>query len=277
MAPVDLNGKVVAVTGGARGIGLAIATLLHSRGAKVAIGDIDASEVTDAAGRLGLEFSAALDVTNPQSFTDFLDAVEHRLGPLDVLVNNAGVIAVGRAVDEPDSTTEQVLDVNVYGVILGCKLAAKRMLPRRRGHIINIASAGAVMPVPGIATYSASKHAVLGFTEAIRVENRRSGIHFSIVLPALTNTQMIAGIGRARGFKNIEPQDVARAVAGLIVKPRPRVVVPWSFGAFGLSARRFLPQRLCEAVERAIGAEHVFLDDVDFEKRRDYAHRTGTS
>ena len=88
---------------------------------------------------------------------------------------------------------------------------------------------------------------------------------------------MIAGIGQARGFKNAEPEDVAKAVLGLIAKPRPRVVVPRLFGALALGGRRFMPQRVAEALERAIGADRVFLGDVDVGKRRDYAKRTGTS
>ncbi|MCX5044095.1 SDR family oxidoreductase [Aldersonia sp. NBC_00410] len=274
---VSLAGKVVVVTGGARGIGLAIATAMHDLGAKVAIGDIDESAVEEAGSRSGFGIHCGLDVTSRQSFVDFLDAVEDRLGPIDVLVNNAGIVAVGPAIDEPDAVTQRVLDVNVHGMMLGTKLAAKRMIPRGRGHIINIASAGAIMPVPGIASYSATKFAVLGFTDAVRLENRGSGVHFSVVLPSLTNTEMIAGVGRARGFQNLEPEDVAKAVVGLIAKPRPRVVVPRSFGVVALSARRFMPQRVAEAVERALGAEHVFLDDVEFQKRQDYANRTGTS
>jgi short-subunit dehydrogenase len=274
---VSLAGKVVAVTGAARGIGLSIATVLHGLGAKVAIGDIDEYAVNEAGSRLGFDIHRSLDVTGRQSFVDFLDAVEDRLGTIDVMVNNAGIVAVGPAVDEPDAVTRRVLAVNAYGMMLGTKLAAKRMVLRGRGHIINIASAGAIMPVPGIASYSATKFAVLGFTDAVRLENRGSGVHFSVVLPALTNTEMIAGVGRARGFKNIEPEDVAKAVVGLIVKPRPRVVVPRSFGVLALGARRFMPQRLAEAVERALGAEHVFLDDVDFQKRKDYSERTDTS
>lgn len=274
---VSLSGKVIAVTGGARGIGLAIASVLQGLGAKVAVGDIDESALAEAAGRLGLDSYSRLDVTDQQSFIDFLDGVERHLGTIDVLVNNAGIAAVGRATDEPDDVTQRVLAVNAYGMILGTKLAAKRMAARRRGHIINIASAGAMMPVPGLATYSATKFAVLGYTDAVRLENRRSGVHFSVVLPALTNTEMIEGVGRARGFKNIEPEDVAKAVAGLIVKPRPRVVVPRSFGVLALSGRRFMPLRVAEAIERAIGAEHVFLDEVDFQKRKNYAERTGTS
>jgi short-subunit dehydrogenase len=274
---MSLAGKVVAVTGGARGIGLSIATVLHGLGATVAIGDIDEYAVNEVGTRLGFDIHRGLDVTVRQSFVDFLDAVEDQLGTIDVMVNNAGIVAVGPAVDEPDAVTQRVLAVNAYGMMLGTKLAAKRMVLRGRGHIINIASAGAMMPVPGIASYSATKFAVLGFTDAVRLENRGSGVHFSVVLPALTNTEMIAGIGRARGFKNIEPEDVAKAVVGLIVKPRPRVVVPRLFGVLALSARRFMPLRLAEAVERAVGAEHVFLDDVDFQKRKDYAERTGAS
>lgn len=269
-------GKVVAITGGARGIGLATATVLHGMGASVAIGDIDRSAVRAAGAGLDVQTFPGLDVTDPRSFREFLDGVERRLGPVDVLVNNAGVIAVGNAAEEADAVTKRVLDVNVYGVILGTKLAIKRMLPRGHGHIINIASLGGVTPTAGIATYCASKHAVLGFTDTVRLENRGSGIHFSTVLPTLTNTDMIAGVGHAKGFKNAEPKDVAEAVAGLIVKPRPRVVVPRSMGVVA-SSRKLLPQRLSEALGRALGTERIFTDDVDVAKRKSYASRARTS
>lgn len=272
---MGVAGKIVAVTGGARGIGLATARALQDAGATVAIGDVDDAAATEAADRLGLELSRRLDVTDRQSFTAFLDEVEDRLGPLDVLVNNAGLIAVGAAVEEADAITKRLLDVNVFGVMLGTKLAAQRMLPRRRGHVINIASVSSVLPTPGIATYSATKHAVLGFTDAVRVENRGRGVQFSAVLPTLTNTDMIAGVGHARGMKNAEPGDVARAVIGLIDKPRPRVVVPASMGAV-LSARRLLPQRWAEALSRTLGAERVFTA-VDAGQRTGYAKRAGTS
>jgi short-subunit dehydrogenase len=196
--------------------------------------------------------------------------------PLDVLVNNAGVIAVGSAVDEADTVTQRVLDVNIYGVILGTKLAAQRMLPRGHGHIINIASLGGVLPTEGIATYCATKHAVLGYTDTVRMENRGRGIHFSAIMPTLTNAEMITGVGRARGFKNAEPEDVAQAVADVIAKPKPRVVVPRSMGVVA-SAQRLMPQRVSEALGRLLGTGRVFTSDVELEKRKSYARRTGTS
>ncbi|MGO9507514.1 MAG: SDR family oxidoreductase [Mycobacterium sp.] len=271
-----IAGKIVAITGGARGIGLAIATVLHGLGAKVAIGDIDEAAVKESGDRLGLKVCLGLDVTQRQSFVDFLDAVENQLGPIDVLVNNAGVIAVGSAVDEADAVTRRVFDVNVHGVILGTKLAAQRMLPRGHGHIINIGSVGSVLPTEGIATYCATKHAVLGYTETVRLENRGRGIHFTTVMPTLTNTEMVAGVGHAKGFKNAEPEDVARAVADVIVKPKPRVVVPRSIG-ITVAAQGLLPQGLAEALGRALGTGRVFTSDLRPEKREGYARRTGTS
>lgn len=269
-------GKVVAVTGGARGIGLAIATALNGAGAKVAIGDIDEAAVKESGDRLGLAAARKLDVIDRASFTEFLDAVESDLGHLDVVVNNAGVIAVGAAVDESDDATRRLLDVNVFGVILGTKLAAQRMLPRRRGHVINIASIGGVLPTEGIATYCASKHAVLGYTDTVRLENRGSGVHFSSVMPTLTNTEMVSGIGHAKGFKNAEPRDVAEAVVSVITKPEARVIVPRAMGVT-LAAQRLLPRGFAEAMGRALGTGRVFTSDVQTDKRAAYAKRTGTS
>ena len=274
MKAASVADKVIAITGGARGIGLAIATVLQRLGGKVAIGDIDESAAKEAGAGLGV--CRRLDVTDRQSFTDFLDSVENELGPVDVVVNNAGIIAVGSAVDESDAITRRVLDVNVYGVILGTKLAAQRMLPRRHGHIINIGSLGSVLPTEGIATYCATKHAVLGYTDAVRMENRGSGLHFSVIMPTLTNTEMIAGVGHAKGFRNAEPDDVARAVAAVIAKPKSRVVVPRSMGVVA-STQRLMPQRVSEALRRLLGTGRVFTSDVEVDKRTSYVRRTGTS
>jgi NAD(P)-dependent dehydrogenase (short-subunit alcohol dehydrogenase family) len=268
----SIKGKVVAITGGARGIGLATATALHAFGARVAIGDIDDVTLKESATTLGIDAYAKLDVTDEESFDGFLNYVEETLGPIDVLVNNAGIMPVGRLVDEPAAVTRRILDINVLGVITGSKLAAQRMVPRGRGHVINVASLAGEIYAPGIATYCASKFAVVGFTDAARVEHRGTGVDFSLVMPSFVNTELTAGTHGVAGVKNAEPTDIASAIVGLILKPRPRVRTTRLAGALSAS-QKFIPRRFAEALNRALGGDSVFTDDVDAEQRKSYEDR----
>ncbi|CDO88814.1 short-chain dehydrogenase [Mycobacterium triplex] len=267
-----VRGKVIVITGGARGIGLATATALHNLGAKVAIGDIDEVKVKESGAAIGLDVYGKLDVTERNSFSEFLDAVERQLGPIDVLVNNAGIMPLGRVGDEPDSVTRRVLDINVYGVILGTKLAIERMAPRKRGHVINVASLAGESYVPGAATYCASKHAVVGFTDAARIEYRSTGMKFSLVMPTFVNTELIAGTSGVKGVENAEPSDVADAIVRLVGRPKPRVRVTKLAGAI-IASQKFMPRSVSEGISRLLGGEHVFTDDVDFAKRKAYESR----
>ena len=267
-----VNGKVIVVTGGARGIGLATAKMLHRLGAKVAIGDVDEATVKEAGADADLGFYARLDVTDRQSFTTFLDDVERELGPVDVLVNNAGICPTGRFLDEPDEVTERTIAINTTGVILGTKLAAQRMVKRGKGHIINVASLAGINGVPGIATYCATKHAVIGYTDTARMELRNTGVHASAVLPTLTNTSMIDGVASMPGMRNAEPEDIAAGIVSLIERPKPRLVVTRQ-AAVMMAITKRLPMRLSEAVTRAMNADRIFADAVDKPERRDYEDR----
>jgi NAD(P)-dependent dehydrogenase (short-subunit alcohol dehydrogenase family) len=269
---LKVKGKVIVVTGGARGIGLATATALHNLGAKVAIGDIDEVTVKESGAALGLDVYGKLDVTDRNSFSEFLDTVERQLGPIDVLVNNAGIMPVGRIIDESDAVTHRILDINVFGVILGSKLAAQRMVPRGSGHVINVASLAGEMYAAGLATYCASKHAVVAFTDSARVEYRASGVKFSMVSPAFVNTELIAGTQGARGFKNAEPSDIADAIVGLVARPKPRVRVTRVAGAM-VASQKFMPRVFAEGLNRLLGGDHVFTDGVDVERRKAYEAR----
>ncbi|MCX8564386.1 SDR family oxidoreductase [Mycolicibacterium mucogenicum] len=266
-----LRGKVIAITGGARGIGFATASLLRGLGAKVAIGDVDEVMVKQSGSDIDV-FASKLDVTDLASFTTFLDDVERELGPVDVLINNAGIMPVGLLADEPDAVTRRMLDINVYGVIIGTKLAAQRMIPRSAGHVINVASLAGETYTPGLATYCASKSAVLSFTDAVRLENRKTGVQFSAVLPSVVNTELTAGTTGIRGIKNAEPSDIANAIVGLIVKPRPKVRVTRLAGVL-IGAQKYLPRIVGEELNRLFGGEHIFTDKVDNTARKAYEDR----
>ncbi|WP_433592583.1 SDR family oxidoreductase [Nocardia sp. CA-145437] len=267
-----IAGKVVVITGGARGIGLATATALQALGAKIAIGDIDETTVKESGTARDFDVYDKLDVTDQQSFEGFLDEVERRLGPIDVLINNAGIMPTGRVVDEPDQITRRILDINVYGVILGSKLAIARMLPRGRGHVINIASLAGESHIPGLATYNASKHAVLGFTDTLREEYRGTGLEFSSVLPTLTKTELGSGVSLPKLMRAAEPEEIADAIAKLIVAPRAKARVTTVAGIIA-QAVGLLPQAVGDAIGRALGSQTAFLDDVDGDARKAYEHR----
>src|SRR5271156_5433385 len=213
--PRILAGETAAITGAARGIGRATAAAFLRQGMRVAIGDVDFEAASRTASELGASAVALpLDVTDRDSFNAFLDGAEEQLGPLDVLVNNAGIMQVGRFIDEDDLTARRMVDINLHGVILGTKLALARMIPRDRGHIVNISSQAGKFGAPGGATYSATKHAVVGLSEAVRGELRLMGAHVDIsyVMPFVVNTELGSGLREARGMQNLEPTDVADAI-----------------------------------------------------------------
>lgn len=269
---VSIRGKVVVITGGARGIGLATAVALAELGAKIAIGDIDEKTVKESGTDHDFDHYGRLDVTDQRSFTTFLDDVERELGPIDVLINNAGIMPTGRLVDESDQITRRILDINVYGVILGSKIMLARMLARGRGHIINIASLAGETHIPGLATYNASKHAVLGFTDTLREEYRGSGVEFSSVLPTLTKTELGSGVPAPKGLPAAEPEDIAAAVVRLITKPRAKARVTRAAGAMSVFVN-LLPQSVGDALGRSMGSAQTFLGDVDTEQRKAYEER----
>lgn len=268
----QLDGRVVAITGGARGIGEATAQALRTARARVVIGDVDEAAGKATAHRLGLEAFFPLDVTDPASFADFLRQSESTVGPLDVLINNAGIMPVGPLVDEDDPIARRVIDINVHGVITGTKLAIRAMSKRRSGHIINIASMAGVASVPGLATYNASKFAVVGFTDAVRLEVQALGIDVSMILPYFVNTELAAGTNGPRGFKKAEPVQVAEAIVATLERPVPRVYVP---RATGNMVRFFqkLPQAWTERLNSAMGGDQIFLGDVDHQARAAYERR----
>ena len=193
--PRSLSGKVAVVTGGARGIGQALARALAREGVVVAIGDLDAAAAEAAAAELANgSIGLALDVTDRRGFTAFLDEVEQRLGPLDILVNNAGIMMVTPLDEEDEASVTRQLEINLHAVIHGTQEAMRRMRPRGTGHIVNIASLAGRAAAPGLATYCATKHGVIGLSEAVRAELRGTGVEVTVVMPGFAKTELASGV-----------------------------------------------------------------------------------
>jgi hypothetical protein len=270
---INLRRAVVAITGGGRGIGAATASAFAARGARVCIGDLD----TDAAHAVAVELGHRvkpfrLDVTSAASFAEFADAATAACGPIDVLVNNAGIMPAGSFVDESPETAAAVIDVNLRGPLLGMKLVLPGMLERGRGHVVNVASYAGRIEIPGLATYCASKHGLVGLTGTVARELEGTGVTVSAVLPSAVETELASGIPFpfAR-FAKVHPDDVAEAIVAT-VRDRPReVAVPRWLSSYE-QLRALLPDRVEGVARWALGDDRA-LTRVDHEARAAYEER----
>lgn len=266
-----LRGKVIAITGGARGIGFETATQLFDAGAVVAIGDIDDEAVGKAAADLGIE-GFGVDVTDRQSFDAFLTKVEDTVGPIDVLINNAGIMPVGDFLSYDDALIRRTYDIDVIGVITGTQLAARRMVRRGHGQVVNIASVAGRLPTPGLTIYNGAKAAVIEFSEALDAELECTGVRVSTVLPTFTRTGLISGLHTNSMVRAIEPEEVAAQVVSIIARPRVRVTAPRSMA--WTHANALFPQRMKRASRRMTKLDSMFID-YDHDQRSAYSRRIG--
>lgn len=269
--PREISGLSVIVTGGARGIGKATVERFARQGAKVAIGDRDVDLAELVAAPYGDRVKAAsLDVTDPESWRTFLDEVSV-LGPFDVLVNNAGIMPLGSVLKEPDGVAKAIVDVNLHGVIFGTKAVAPGMVDRGHGHIVNVASAVGRLAVADGATYSASKFAAVGFSEAIRSELRPHGIDVTVVLPTVVQTELAAGVPAAKGVKPVTADDVAKVIEQAVRSPKAEMWVPrWSQGLVKVTS--LLPRKVQDAMAKLTQADSV-LAQADPAARAAYEER----
>ena len=273
-----LAGKVVAITGGARGIGAATAARLARGGARVAIGDLDPDVALATAERIGSGTLAThLDVTDKASVVTFLDRTESELGPLDVFVNNAGIMPLAPMLDEDDATTARMIDLNLRAVIVAAREAARRMVDRGRGgHLVNVASTAGKAGLVGGSTYCATKAGVIAFSEAIEQELVEHGVHVSTVMPGIVQTELAVGVPDLPGFTSVTPEQVADGIAQALLKPRLEVFVPRTAGPL-LLLPRLLPRRAALWMGRTMGADKVLLAALEHPDRKSYEDRAARS
>jgi NADP-dependent 3-hydroxy acid dehydrogenase YdfG len=277
----SLKGAVVVVTGGAAGIGKSTATKMVEAGARVAIGDIHAEMAAETAEQINLgaagqesggeALGLPLDVTDRDGFDLFLDQAEAKFGPIDCLVNNAGVMLLGPVDEEEPAATRAMIEVNLIGVINGTQAAMDRMKPRRRGRIINIASQAGKAGMAGGATYCATKFGVIGFSEAVRAELKGTGVSISWVLPGLVNTELATGLPDIPLMDLLSPDEIAEAVVGALAEGGSEIWVPARNQWLDAPAR-LLPRPLRERVMAMTGADKV-LAEADPQSRKAYENR----
>lgn len=269
----DLTGKVIAITGAARGIGAATASALAAEGAVLAIGDIDGDLAGAVAAELGGKaIGRALDVTDHLAFAAFLDRVEDELGPLDVLINNAGIMPVADFETEGGASIARQLDINLHAVIIGSQLAVQRMRPRGSGHIVNLASAAGKGGFPGIVTYCATKFGVVGLCDALHHELHGTGVEVSCVMPAIVRTELTDGVKDHWMIKTSTPEQVADGIVAALRKPRLEVFVPRSLGAMNRSMA-LMPRKGQDWFLRVTKGDRLIADAVHSPERAEYERR----
>jgi NAD(P)-dependent dehydrogenase (short-subunit alcohol dehydrogenase family) len=227
---MKLAGKVVAVTGGANGIGRALARKFAQEGAKhVAVADLDGTGA-EAVARELRGSSARVDVGREDEIAAFIDATERRFGPIDLFCSNAG-IGVGRGLETPNDVWQTIWDVNLMAHVYAARHLVPRMIERGGGYLLNTASAAGLLSQIGSVTYAVTKHAAVAFAEWVALTHAHQNIKVSVLCPQAVRTAMIAGneedVASVNGI--MEPEQVAEAVvAGLaeekfLILPHPEV------------------------------------------------------
>ncbi len=190
---ISLQGKSAVITGGARGIGLAIGTRLAEAGASVYLADVDAALAETSARSLTEKgykaASGTVDVTKSASISTLADQVMQQLGSIDIWVNNAGIYPSNPLLEMSDEAWSRVIDINLTGTFIGAREAAKRMVTANRGGvIINLASTAGYRASEGLAHYVSTKHAVRGLTKSLAVELGRYNIRVLALAPTFIQT-----------------------------------------------------------------------------------------
>ncbi|MBI2569513.1 MAG: SDR family oxidoreductase [Candidatus Schekmanbacteria bacterium] len=229
----DLRDATVLITGASRGLGVDMARAFCEAGCKIALAARSQTELAAVAETLGggivsrRVLAVPADVGDEAAREALVRAVEARLGSIDILVNNAGIECVCDFEEMPAEVIEQIIRVNVTGLVLLTRLVVPGMIQRRRGHILNIASVAGLMAVPHNAVYSASKHAVVGLSRSLRIELADHGIGVSALCPGFVEGGMFLRWGRRPpAFAGlVSAAAVAHAAVDCVRRNRGEVVV----------------------------------------------------
>lgn len=257
----ELKGKRVLITGGAQGIGLEMAIKFAGRGAEIVIADLNEAKLAGAKARIEEAGVAAwafpVDVTNPASIASLRAQIAAEAGPIDVLVNNAGVVFGGPFTETPLDRHFKTFEVNVFGVVAMTHAFLDDLIERPESHLVNISSASGFIGLPYGSTYASSKWAVIGFSESIRAELKLTGrnhVHSTVVCPSYIGTGMFDGVDAPKATNILEPAYLAEKVVRAVERNRVHVLEPFMVKLTPL-LRDLLPTALYDKLSHLFGAD----------------------
>ncbi len=260
----DWSELTVLVTGASKGVGRATVQALAGRGARigcVARSEQDLTELCHALGSGAVTEWACADVSVRDQIEGAIDDLSAKLGPIDVLVNNAGVGLYGPVARLDPADAERLMRINYLGTMYATTAVLPGMIDRRRGHIVNVASIAGLLGNPFEAAYSASKFAVVGFTEALAVETAPFGVRVSMVNTGPVDTGFFATRGhpyQRRRPRPLPPEDVAAAVIGLLEKGNQDRTLPGGL-RLAVAVRAVLPRVYLSGARRSFRRELAVL------------------
>jgi NAD(P)-dependent dehydrogenase (short-subunit alcohol dehydrogenase family) len=275
------EGATAIVTGGASGIGRALAEELAKRGCEVVLADLQVDLAEEVASEIqvsgGKAKAVKIDVTDFPATEQLVQETVKRTGRLDYIFNNAGIVIGGYVSQYSIEDWNQIVDVNLRGVINGIQAAYKMMIAQGFGHIINTASMAGLMPGPGNVAYTTTKHAVVGLSKSLRAEAAQMGVRVSVLCPGVVRTPILEGGGKyGKMLINIPPEKVrqlweklkpmspnlfAEKVLKSVAKNKAIIIVPswwkvcWWINRLSPSLGMFLSQKRFQKLQKEIGIE----------------------
>jgi short-subunit dehydrogenase len=256
----QLDGKRVLITGGARGIGLALAKRLAAEGCEIVLTDLDQAHLSEAAAGIHTTgrpvATYVMDVTDGNSISDLRGRLNGELGPIDMLINSAGIVFGGAFLDVPLERHFQTYKVNVMGLVAVTRAFLPDLISRPDAHLVNIASAAGFIGLPEGSTYASSKWAVVGFSDSIRQElklQRHRHVKVSIICPSYVSTGLFEGARAPRLTRILTPERVAELTVQTIKKNRSYLLTPWLVKVTP-PLKGLLPTPLFELTSKLFGA-----------------------
>ncbi len=282
---MKLEGKTAVVTGAARGMGKDLSAALLQEGCRVAMVDIDSTALEQAVGELnelGECRPFRCDVSNRNQVYGMAEAVQREMGPVSLLVNNAGIVRAAELLDLDDEDIEKMIAINLTAQFWTCKAFLPDMIAAKEGHIVNYSSAGGLLAIPNLSAYCAGKYGVIGFSDSLRQELRKKKLDIGVtyVCPNTVNTGMFEGSKMVAGTKMLSPSAITACVVRAIKANKPVVAVP-SFSVRYLTplTKTLLPVRAMDWLNAALGmadANDTWVGRLENTEKREGVETSGS-